>query len=76
MERMSWIRSLSNQLKRRQDERNRGEDGDYAAPHPQDYHASRPVPQEEVFEAFHDLEEPLLDADGAGGAEESKVEAD
>ena len=67
---------LSNQIKRYQEERNRDDDGDYEPP-TRDYHDNRPVPQEEVFEAFHDLEEPLLDAGGAaGGAEESKVEAD
>jgi hypothetical protein len=71
---------LSNRLKRCQDERMHGEDTREFEPQlHQDFHAiSRPVPQEEVFEAFHDLEEPLLAADGCGtdGAEESKVEAD
>jgi hypothetical protein len=71
---------LLNRLKRIQDERMHGEDTQEFEPQiHQDFHAiSRPAPQEEVFEAFHDLEEPLLAADGRGtdGAEESKVEAD
>ncbi|KAL3925720.1 MAG: hypothetical protein SGARI_005796 [Bacillariaceae sp.] len=78
---------LSNQLKRMQEDQQRRVDESRLAPQAPSRNANRPVSQEEVFEAFHDLEEPLLsgsadirddgDGDGdGGGAEETKEEAD
>jgi hypothetical protein len=84
---------LSNQLKQMQEEDHHREDAYHSGdPRYQTYYTAtpsgRPVPQRQVFEAFHDLEEPLLSGDvgsnendvrqedGGGGVEESKVEAD
>ncbi|KAG7370835.1 hypothetical protein IV203_019405 [Nitzschia inconspicua] len=81
---------LSNQLKHMQDQHGEVDDG-YGPRHTYTATASgRPVPQQQVFDAFHDLEEPLLSGadsssndpveqyspENSGGAEESKVEAD
>lgn len=78
---------LSNHLKRLQDQgRQNEEDRRYTRQNATPSTPSgRPVPQQQVFDAFHDLEEPLLDGEngetveevGPGtGAEETKEEAE
>jgi hypothetical protein len=75
---------LSNQLKHIQDQQQEDREGQYGPQHTYTATPSgRPIPQQQVFDAFHDLEEPLLSEDSTepanniheGGAEESKVEA-